>query len=170
MKEERKKRIQMQLRQFLKDYRNTHDLSADHAAEKLKVEISTYRALEGKKTTNRVISVLEYIDHFASLSSYSLTEFVAFLERSGRTESGSSYAKRKLYQWETQLLDAFDKVGIPLRTLFLTRLKSCPSDELKDSLKCLSAIITLPANRRQVLFDLVEVLSESCESEEKNNA
>jgi transcriptional regulator with XRE-family HTH domain len=169
MKEERKKRIQMQLRQFLKDYRNTNDLSAESAAEKLKVEISTYRALEGKKTTNRVISVLEYIDHFASLSSYSLTEFVAFLERSGRTESGSNVAKRKLYQWEIQLLDSFDKVGIPLRNLFLSRLQSKPPDELKASLKCLSEIIKMSTEKRQVLFDLVDVLGADSDNKEKKD-
>lgn len=156
MNDNLRQRIQNQLRQYLKDYRNINNLSAELAAENLDVEIATYRILEGKKPSNRVISVLEYLHKIAQLNSMSLTSFISFLERNARTESGTAEMKRKLFNWEQELLDKFDFVGIPLRNRFLKGLSLMSKDEVTDSLTCLTRIISLPKNKRIVLFNLVK--------------
>ena len=162
MDETSKSRIQTQLRQFLKDYRNMNNLSADQAAELLGVEIATYRTLEGNKTTNRVLSALEHLEKYAALNKWSLTTFVTFLERNGRTESGSNQIKRTLYEWERELLERFDMVGIPLRNRFMRGLKGVTDAQVKEILTGLTQLISMPENERQALFNLIR--------EMKNNA
>lgn len=162
MNETSKSRIQTQLRQFLKDYRNMNNLSADQAAELLGVEIATYRTLEGNKTTNRVLSALEHLEKYAALNKWSLTTFVTFLERNGRTESGSNQIKRTLYEWERELLERFDMVGIPLRNRFMRGLKGVTDAQVKEILTGLTQLISMPENERQALFNLIR--------EMKNNA
>ena len=151
-----KQRVQNQLRQFLKDYRNINDLSAEQAAEKLDVEIATYRILEGKKPANRVISVLEYLEKIAALNKMSLSTFVSFLERTQRTESGEGKMKRDLFDWEKELLDKFDFVGIPLRNRFMKGFLGKSKDEIREILTCLTRIVSLSEEKRQVLFALVK--------------
>ncbi|MFK7827875.1 MAG: hypothetical protein AB8G05_27250 [Oligoflexales bacterium] len=156
MNENLRQRIQNQLRQYLKDYRNINSLSAELAAENLEVEIATYRILEGKKPSNRVISVLEYLHKIAQLNKMSLSSFISFLERNGRTESGTLEMKRKLFNWEQELLDKFDYVGIPLRNRFLKGFLGMNKEEVADSLTCLTRIVSMPKNKRDVLFSLVK--------------
>ncbi|MFK7824492.1 MAG: hypothetical protein AB8G05_10055 [Oligoflexales bacterium] len=155
MKELIKQRVQNQLRQFLKDYRNINGLSAEQAAEQLEVEIATYRILEGRKPANRVVSVLEYLEKIAALNKMSLSSFINYLERSGRTESGVNRMKRKLFEWEKDLLEKFDFVGIPLRNRFMKGFLSKDKGEVKEILTCLTRIVSLPASKRKVLFELV---------------
>ena len=154
-----RQQIQDQLRQFLKDYRNISDLSAEQAADKIGVEIATYRTLEGRKPANRVISVIEYLEKIAALNKMSLTAFMAFLERNQRTESGSSETKRKLYDWERDLLAKFDKIGIPLRNRFLKGLLARSDQEVREILTCLVQMFLLSESKRNVLFSLIKEMS-----------
>ncbi len=156
MKDTAKQRIQNQLRQFLKDFRNHNNLSAEQAAEILEVEIATYRVLEGRKPINRVISVLEYLDKIAALNKMSLSAFVSFLDRTSRTESGSNEMKRTLFDWEREILDKLDFVGIPLRNRFLKSFLGKNKEEVREILTCLTQIVGLPESKRRVLFDLVK--------------
>ena len=150
-----KQQIQGQLRQYLKDYRNINELSAEQAAEKIGVEIATYRTLEGLKPANRVLSVLEYLETIAALNKMSLSSFMAFLERNQRTESGSNDVKRKLYDWERDLLNKFDKIGIPLRNRFMKGFLSRSDEQVREILTCLVQIVSLPDSKRNALFHLV---------------
>lgn len=152
----RRQKLQNQLRQFLKDFRNVNGLSAEQAAEQIEVEIATYRTLEGRKPSNRVISVLEYLDKIASLNKLSLSAFINFLERSQRTESGSNEVKRSLYQWEHELLEKFDMVGIPLRNRFMRSFMSKSNQDVKETLTCLTQIASMPESKRTALFNLVK--------------
>jgi len=151
-----KQKIQNQLRQFLKEYRTVNGLSAEQAADNLQVEIATYRTLEGRKPSNRVISVLEYLEKIASLNKMSLCSFINLLERSQRTESGSNQTKRSLYSWERELLDKFDKVGIPLRNRFLKSFTDKSGEEIKELLVCLTQIAAMTKSKRSALFALVK--------------
>ncbi|MBI2603197.1 MAG: hypothetical protein HYW48_09080 [Deltaproteobacteria bacterium] len=151
-----KQRVQNQLRQFLKDFRNGNNLSAEQAAERLEVEIATYRILEGRKPANRVLSVLEYLEKIASLNKMSLSAFIGFLERTQRTESGSLETKRTLYEWERDVLDKFDFVGIPLRNRFLKGFLEKSKEEVREILTCLTRIVSLPEAKRRALFNLVK--------------
>ena len=159
MDDKEKQKIQQQLRQFLKEFRNANDLSAEHAAELLGVEIATYRTLEGHKASNRVISVLEYLAKIGSLNKMSLSAFINFLERSQRTQSGSLQAKRPLYEWERDLLEKFDMIGIPLRNRFLKSFESKTSQETIEILMCLNRIVSMPEAKRTVLFNLVKEMT-----------
>lgn len=152
----RRQKLQNQLRQFLKDFRNINNLSAEQAAEHIEVEIATYRTLEGRKPSNRVISVLEYLDKIASLKKLSLTAFISFLERSQRTESGSNEMKRTLYQWERDLLEKFDFVDIPLRNRFMRSFMSKSNQDVKATLACLTQIASMSDSKRIALFNLVK--------------
>ncbi|MFK7826805.1 MAG: hypothetical protein AB8G05_21865 [Oligoflexales bacterium] len=156
MKELAKQRVQNQLRQFLKDFRNIKNISAEQAADILNVEIATYRILEGKKPANRVISVLEYLGKIADLNKMSLSTFINFLERTDRTESGSNVTKRKLFNWERDLLDKFDFIGIPLRNRFMAGFTDKTKEDTREILTCLTRIVSLSYSKRKVLFELVK--------------
>lgn len=156
MENAQKQRIQNQLRQFLKDYRNLHGLSAEQVAEKLGIEIATYRILEGNKPTNRVISVIEYLEKIPALNNMTLSSFINFLERSQRTESTSNETKRTLFRWERDLLDKFDLIGIPIRNRFMQGFSSKSPDEIKEILTCLTQIVSMKNSKRQVLVNLVK--------------
>ena len=151
-----KQRLQNQLRQFLKEYRTVNKLSAEQAADNLQIEIATYRTLEGKKPSNRVISVLEYLERIAALNKISLSSFINFLERSQRTESGTNHIKRPLYSWERELLDKFDKVGIPLRNRFLKSFAEKSEEEIKELLVCLTQIAAMSKSKRTALLTLIK--------------
>ena len=156
MKAQRKLRIQNQLRQYLKQFRNINGLSAEQACETIGVEIATYRILEGKKPARRIITILEYLESLATLNGESLTSFVAYLERDPRTESGSKTLKRKMFEWEKSLLERFDLLGIPLRNRFLKYLEETTRDETTRILGCMVKLFTMPESRREALFNLID--------------
>ena len=159
MNAQEKRKVQDQLRQLLKQYRAEHNLSAEQAADKLGVEIATYRTLEGVKASNRVLSVLEYLDKIAAINKLSLTSFISFLERNQRTDSGSNNLKRELYDWEKSLLNKFDMVGIPLRNRFIKVLTNKDDEEVKENLSFLTLVSSLPMSKRKALFTLVKEMA-----------
>lgn len=156
MKLSEKQKIQLQLRQYLKSYRNDRDLSAEEAAKDLGIEIATYRNLEGKKTTNRLMSSLEYIVKIASLKDLNLMEFISYLTRNRRTESGSNLMKRSLYSWETKLLDLFDKVGISDRENFIKLVEE--NQNLKQQIKLILQLNELKPEVREKLITFISSL------------
>lgn len=160
MREKAKLEIQEQLRKYLKQYRMAHDLSAEQAAEKLGVEIATYRTLEGKKPANRVMSSLEYLGNIAKLSRMSLTSFIKYLERNDRTKSGSNELKRELYGWEQEVLDYFDQIGIPIRKKFLEHLRKQQDEYFQEQIYQFIQIVMLPKEKKQVIDQLLKVLRE----------
>jgi transcriptional regulator with XRE-family HTH domain len=159
MNNQEKRKIQDQLRQFLKQYRIEHRLSAEQTADKLGVEIATYRTLEGIKASNRVLSVLEYLEKIAALNKLTLTSFMGFLERNQRTESGTNNLKRELYDWEKNLLHKFDMLGIPLRNRFMKILTNKDDEEVKENLSFLTHVSSLPMAKRKALFTLVKEMA-----------
>jgi hypothetical protein len=64
--------------------------------------------------------------------------------------------KRPLYSWERELLDKFDKIGIPLRNRFLKSFADKSAEDIKEMLVCLTQIAAMTKSKRLALFTLVK--------------
>ena len=159
MEAKNQEKVQNQLSLFLKRYRRRNSLTAQEAARTLDMEIASYRKLEGKRLSNRVISSFSYLEKIASLNDMSLSAFVTYLERNGRTESGTNEMKRELWIWEKKLLEKFDFVGIPLRERFLKGLDKLKDKELAEMLACLVNMSGMNKAKRKALCRFIEEMS-----------
>ena len=158
---------QLQLRQFLKNYRNKEDCTADEAAGRLGIEIATYRNLEGIKPNNRVITSLDYLSKIAALSELSLSQFMDFLHRNARTKSGSNAMKRDLYTWERDLMHVFDFIGISLRNDLIAAIKNLEKEEWRAVVRHILNLLRLDPEDREIFMKMTQKLARSEEPHEK---
>ena len=128
MNQEYKKIVQNQLRQFLRAYRHAENISAEDAACKLDLEITSYRKLEGLKPENRVISSISYLEKIAKLRAKSLVDFISFLTPQDLVNG----LGRGLYLWEKNIISGFEKMSVSKRNKFLNYLSKLEEDELSD--------------------------------------
>ena len=159
---------QLQLRQFLKSYRNKEDCTAEETADRLGVEIATYRNLEGIKPNNRVISALDYLTKIAALSELSLSQFMDLLHRNTRTKSGSSSMKRDLYKWEQDLLQVFDFIGISLRNDLIAAIKSLAKEDWREVVRHIVNLLKLDPEDRHIFMKMTQKLARSEEADGKS--
>ena len=128
MNKEYKKIVQNQLRQFLRGYRHAENISAEDAAAKLNLEITSYRKLEGLKAENRVITSLGYLEKIASLRAKNLVDFISFLAPQDLVNGEG----RGLYKWEKNIISGFERMSVSKRVKFLNYLCKLEDDELVD--------------------------------------
>ena len=146
----------MQLRQFLRMYRCSENLSAEQAASLLGLEIASYRKLEGFKPENRLINSLAYVGKIASLREMTIPDFTSFILAEEHHRDGS----RNLYKWEKDLISAFNRMSISKRNKVILYLNSLNDEEVDGFYELLVALIKKKSSKIKILFQILKELKD----------
>ena len=129
LSEDQKKALQLKLRHYLRTYRQRNEMTAGQMAEKLGWTEIHQRRYESTSPENRLMSSLDLISVFASLTDMKLGDFVTYLSDETKAETEES----SLTPWEMTLLDCFRSLDLTTRSEFVHGLcsKYGKSDQAK---------------------------------------
>ena len=113
--EDQKKNLQLKLRHYLRTYRQRHDLTAGQLAEVLGWTEIHQRRYESLSPENRLVSSLDLISVFASLTDMNLGEFVNYLA----DQQDINKEHSSLEPWESTLLRSFRDLDLSSRSEFV---------------------------------------------------